>query len=114
MMKKIQEMLVDLYGCRGNLEDAEFLTSMLKRAAEKMGSRIVKIAAHTFSPTGITVVTILCETHMAIHTWPEYDYAALDIFICSEEIKPEEGWEMIKKELKPSNYQISTLERRIV
>ena len=113
-MKKIREMLVDLYGCRGNLDDAEFLVSLLKRAAEKMGSRTVKTATHKFSPTGITVISILCETHMAIHTWPEYDYAALDIFICSEEIDPEVGWETIKQELNPSTYQISKLEQRIV
>jgi S-adenosylmethionine decarboxylase proenzyme len=113
-MKKIREMLVDLYGCRGNLDDAEFLASLLKRAAEKMGSRTVKTAAHKFSPTGITVITILCETHMAIHTWPEYDYAALDIFICSEEIDPEVGWETIRQELNPSTFQMSKLERRIV
>ncbi len=112
-MKQIRELLIDLYGCQGNLDDADFLTDILETAAQKMGSTIIKTTAHNFSPAGTTVIIILAETHMSIHTWPEHKYAALDIFICSEEIDPEIGWQAVKRALKPSSFEIHRLTRRI-
>lgn len=112
-MKEIRELLVDLYGCEGDLDDAQFLTEVLKAAANKMGSKIIETTYHKFSPTGATVIIILAETHMSIHTWPEYRYAALDIFICSEEINPEVGWQAVRERLKPSSFEVHGLTRKI-
>ena len=112
-MRQIRELLVDLYGCEGDLESVEFLTATLKSAAKKMGSTIVKTASHEFSPTGTTVIVILAETHMALHTWPEERYAALDIFICSEEVDPEVGWQAVKDALKPSSFEMDEVTRKI-
>jgi len=112
-LKQIKELLVDLYGCRSDLDNAEFLTDILETAAQKMGSKIIKTVSHKFSPTGITVLIILAETHMSIHTWPEHNYAALDIFICSEEIDPKIGWQAVKDALKPSSFEIHKITRKI-
>jgi S-adenosylmethionine decarboxylase len=112
-MKQIRELLVDLYGCKGDLDNAEFLASVLKAAAQQMKSKIIKVVSHTFSPTGTTVLLILAETHISIHTWPEHDYAALDIFICSQEVDPEVGWQAVRDALKPSSFKIQKLVRRI-
>ncbi len=113
-MKQIRELLVDLYGCKGNLDNAEFLAGILKDAAQKMGSKIIKTTSHKFSPTGTTVIIILAETHISIHTWPEHEYAALDIFICNEKIDPEIGWGVVKDALKPSSFEIHKMTRKIV
>ncbi|UCE95469.1 MAG: adenosylmethionine decarboxylase [Candidatus Bathyarchaeota archaeon] len=112
-LKRINELLVDLYGCQGSLDSVEFLVGILRSAARSMGSKVVKTVSHKFSPTGITVILILAETHISIHTWPEYHYAALDIFICSEEINPKIGWEVVKDALKPSSFNIHEMTRRI-
>jgi len=112
-MKQIREMLVDLHGCKNNLDNLEFLTKVLETAAQKMGSKIIKTISHKFSPTGTTVILILAETHISIHTWPEHKYAALDIFICNEEIDPEIGWQTVKAVLKPSFFEIHKMIRRI-
>jgi len=112
-LKRIHELLVDLYGCKSNLDDAEFLVAVLEEAAQKMGSTVVKTICHKFSPTGSTVILILAETHMSIHTWPEYKYAALDIFVCSEEIDPEVGWRIVRVALKPTSFKTSRLVRKI-
>lgn len=112
-LKQIRELLVDLYGCRADLDNAEFLTDVLEAAAQKMGSKIIKTTYHKFSPTGTTVIVILAETHISIHTWPEHKYAALDIFICSEEIDPEIGWQVVKDALKPSSFEIHKITRKI-
>lgn len=112
-MKQIRELLVDLYGCKGNLDSVEFLTDVLKAAAKKMGSKIIKTTSHKFSPTGTTVIIILAETHISIHTWPEHKYAALDVFICSEDVNPEIGWQAVKDALEPSSFAIHKLTRKI-
>ena len=112
-MKQIRELLVDLYGCKGDLDNAEFLTSVLKAAAQQMKSKIIKVVSHRFSPTGTTVLLILAETHISIHTWPEHDYAALDIFICSQEVDPDVGWQAVRDALKPSSFEVHKLVRRI-
>lgn len=112
-MKQIRELLVDLYGCKGDLDNAEFLMGVLKAAAQQMGSKIIRVVSHRFSPTGVTVILILAETHMSIHTWPEHDYAALDIFICTQEVDPEVGWQAVRGALKPSSFEVHKLVRRI-
>ncbi|UCH31086.1 MAG: adenosylmethionine decarboxylase [Candidatus Bathyarchaeota archaeon] len=113
-MNRIRELLVDLYGCRSDLDNTEFLSTILKTAANKMKSTVIKTISHKFSPTGITVILILAETHISIHTWPEHRYAALDIFICNEEIDPEIGWRIIEKALKPSSFKIHKLTREVI
>jgi S-adenosylmethionine decarboxylase proenzyme len=112
-LKHIRELLVDLYGCKADLDNVEFLTRVLETAAEKMGSRIIKVTSHKFSPTGTTVIIILAETHMSIHTWPEHKYAAVDIFICGEEVDPEVGWWAVKDALQPSSFEVHKLVRKI-
>ena len=112
-MKQVRELLVDLHGCRNNLDNAEFLIDTLTAAANRMGSKVVRTVSHKFSPTGTIVIIILSETHISIHTWPEHNYAALDIFICSERIDPETGWQVVKDALKPSSFEIHRLVRKI-
>lgn len=112
-MKRIRELLVDLYECEGNLDNTKSLIDIMVKAANKMGSTIVKTVQHKFSPTGITVILILAETHLSIHTWPEFNYAALDIFICNEEIDPGEGWNIVRAALKPSSFKMHKLTRKI-
>jgi S-adenosylmethionine decarboxylase len=112
-LRQIRELLVDLYGCNSDLDDPEFLTGVLEDAAKKMGTKIIKTVSHKFSPTGITVILILAETHISIHTWPEHKYAALDIFICSEGINPEKGWQAVKEALVPSSFEIRKFTRKI-
>ncbi len=112
-MKQIRELLIDLHGCKGDLNDTQFLTDVLKAATRRMGSKVIKTISHKFSPTGTTVILILAETHISVHTWPENRYAALDIFICSEEINPEIGWQTVKEALKPSSFEIHRLTRKV-
>jgi S-adenosylmethionine decarboxylase len=78
-----------------------------------MGSKIVKKVTHKFSPTGVTVILILAETHISIHTWPESQYAALDVFICNENVDPEVGWRAVKEFLKPSHFSVHKLKRKV-
>ncbi len=60
----------------------------MKRAAIECGATIVNSVFHTFNPHGVSGVVVIAESHLAIHTWPEYGYAAVDVFTCGDTVDP--------------------------
>jgi len=75
-------LLVDLWGAR-NLNDPAHIDAALRDAAEAAGATILHGHFHHFSPNGgVSGVLVLAESHISIHTWPERDFAAVDIFMC--------------------------------
>jgi S-adenosylmethionine decarboxylase len=67
------------------LDDVEFITSTLLESAEKTKVTVVDYVSRKFEPQGVSVVVIISESHITIHTWPEFKYAALDFYTCGEE-----------------------------
>lgn len=87
-----QHLLVELRKCcPKTLLDIGSIRSNMEVAAELMGATIVKSVFHHFSPWGVSGVVVIQESHLAIHTWPEFGYAALDVFTCGTQIEPEHG-----------------------
>ena len=81
-----QHLLIELYGCDpGMLDDLEHVQQALLRAADMVSASVIQVVAHKFQPHGVTVVVAIAESHISIHTWPEYGYAAVDVFTCSAE-----------------------------
>ena len=75
-------LLVDLWGA-SNLGDPDRIDAALRTAAEAAGATILHSHFHHFSPNGgVSGVLVLAESHISIHTWPERDFAAIDIFMC--------------------------------
>jgi S-adenosylmethionine decarboxylase len=75
-------LLVDLWGAC-NLTDPERIDQALRAAADAAGATILHGHFHHFSPNGgVSGVLVLAESHISIHTWPERDFAAIDIFMC--------------------------------
>ena len=75
-------LLVDLWGAT-NLCDPDHIDRALREAAEAAGATILHGHFHHFSPNGgVSGVLVLAESHISIHTWPERDFAAIDIFMC--------------------------------
>jgi len=110
-MLRIKELLVDMYECRGDLDNEKFLCETLEAAAKHADAKVMQRITQRFSPTGVTVILILAETHISIHTWPEYGYAALDIFICGERKDPDAAWAVIKEALRPKSFKTRKIER---
>ena len=87
-----RHLLVELYGCdRVRLDDEEFLRTHCVAAAEAMGATVVGVHAHRFQPMGVSVVVVLAESHLALHTWPEHGTASLDVFVCSHSTDPRQA-----------------------
>lgn len=72
----------------------------MEEAAKRSGATIVDEVFHLFNPHGVSGVVVIAESHLAIHTWPEYGYAAVDLFTCGEEVDPWQAYEFLKKRFK--------------
>jgi len=76
-------LLVEFTGCDATfLADLDRVTSAMLRAAEASGATVVTHSFHHFSPYGVSGAVIIAESHLAIHTWPEHGFAAVDFFSC--------------------------------
>ena len=96
-----QHVLVDLYDCpAGLLDDVACIESALRAAAGAAGVTVLDAVLHRFSPYGVTGVLVIKESHMAIHTWPEYGFAAVDLFTCGIDNQPHLAVEVLKRELQ--------------
>jgi len=83
-------LLVELRDCNpAILKNLEEVRDALVSAAKEAKATIVDISFHEFNPFGISGMVVIAESHLSIHTWPEYGYAAVDIFTCGDVIKPE-------------------------
>jgi S-adenosylmethionine decarboxylase len=83
-------LLLELRECNSDiLKDLDRVKDALVAAANEAKATVVEVAFHEFSPFGISGMVIIAESHLSIHTWPEYGYAAVDIVTCGELIKPE-------------------------
>jgi S-adenosylmethionine decarboxylase len=81
---------VELKDCNpAILKSLEDVRDALVSAAKEAKATIIDISFHEFSPFGISGMVVIAESHLSIHTWPEYAYAAVDIFTCGDTIKPE-------------------------
>ena len=84
-----RQILVELYGCdRDVLDSEDLIREILLEGVRRSGATIITDTFHTFSPHGVSGVIVIAESHVAIHTWPEHGYAAIDVFTCGESIDP--------------------------
>ncbi len=109
----VKELLIDLYNCKADLNDETALLALVTEASKIAGAHVLQASVHRFSPMGCSVVVILKETHISIHTWPEFGFAALDIFLCGESLDPFVAWNHIKEHLQPKTFELKELPREI-
>lgn len=84
-----KHLLIELYDCEpGTLNDLAAVSSTMVEAAHLVSATIINVAEHKFQPLGVSVVVMIAESHLSIHTWPEHGYAAVDLFTCSETMTP--------------------------
>jgi len=84
-----RHILVEMYECNSSiLNDVQYIEKSMIEGIRKANATIIQSSFHKFSPHGVSGVIVIAESHVAIHTWPEYSYAAVDIFTCGETIDP--------------------------
>ena len=109
-----RHVLAELFGCTfTDLNDVRSVQEAMVSAALEAGAEVREVAFHKFSPQGVSGVVVISESHLAIHTWPELGYAAVDVFTCGDRVDPWEALEHIVKTLEASNYTASEMRRGI-
>jgi S-adenosylmethionine decarboxylase len=107
--------LVELKDCNPEiLKDLEKVRSILVTAAKKAKATVIDLSFREFQPFGISGVVVIAESHLTIHTWPEYNYAAVDIFTCGDHIKTEVAASYIIKQLDSRNPSIVEMKRGLL
>ncbi len=101
----------ELYGCDPVvLSDEERLVEIVKKAAEIGGFTLLDVKAWKIYP-GVSVVGIVLESHISIHTWPEYGFATVDVYTCGDRGDPMAAYMYIVEALKAEKYTIKTSDR---
>jgi S-adenosylmethionine decarboxylase len=82
-------------------------------AAKRAQATIVDVVFHEFNPFGISGVVVIAESHLAIHTWPEYRYAAVDVFSCGDVLQPQVAADYLVEQFGASRASVVELQRGI-
>lgn len=107
-----RHILVEMYDCDPTvLNDHDTIHKEMLRAAEVSGATIVGDVFHKFNPHGVSGAVVIAESHLSIHTWPEYKYAALDLFTCGDNVDPWKGFEHLAKILRAARVSQTELKR---
>lgn len=85
-----RHLILEMWGCcNETINNVDAIKEILTKTTEVIKATLVDVICHRFSPYGVTGVAILAESHISVHTWPEYGYAAADIFICGNTVSPQ-------------------------
>jgi len=110
-----KHLLVELHGCDPDaLKSIDLIREAMVTAAKIANATIIGVSFHEFSPFGISGVVVIAESHLSIHTWPEYRYAAVDIFTCGDQLKPEVAVDFITLRLKSKNVSVVEVRRGLI
>ena len=104
--------IVDLYECPGALlNDEVFIKQALRDAAQQGMATLLHEVSHSFHPQGVTALGLIAESHLAIHTWPEFGYAAVDVFTCGDRASAETACLFLTEALKSGRHSMVNLSR---
>ncbi|NOQ96607.1 MAG: S-adenosylmethionine decarboxylase proenzyme [Calditrichae bacterium] len=96
-----RHILAEFFNCdREILNDSGQVEILMKKAALACGATIVSSVFHTFNPHGVSGVVVIAESHLAIHTWPEYGYAAVDVFTCGNLVDPNTAIQSVQNSVR--------------
>ncbi len=107
-----RHILVEFACCNPDvMNDVTGIEQAMVKAAEDAGATVINSNFHHFSPYGVSGVVVIQESHLAIHTWPEYQYAAVDLFTCGEEVNPWHAFDQLKEVFQSKSYNAMELHR---
>lgn len=109
-----RHILAEIYGCDSEvLNNKEYIEKVMVNSALKAGAEVREVAFHKFNPQGVSGVVIISESHLTIHTWPELEYAAVDVFTCGDKINPWDACNYMTEFLKAKNMTATEVKRGI-
>jgi len=94
------------------LNDEDFIKSALTEAAAVANATLLEVSSRKFEPQGVTALALLAESHISIHTWPEFGYAAIDAFTCGDKTVPKAACDSLRIALKSTHGSMQLLTRQ--
>jgi S-adenosylmethionine decarboxylase len=110
-MKAIgRHIILEMWGCQ-NLDSVEMAERALRDMVDALDVHLLDLKVYPFSPVGVTGVAIVSESHLVIHTWPEYGYAAVDVFTCGAPRDPQAAVAVLRHYFKPERIGVMEINR---
>ena len=107
-----KHLLLELYKCNfDKLNDESFLRCTLNRASKLAKATVLNLISNKFEPQGVTAIALLAESHISIHTWPESNYSAVDIFTCGQNMMPELASQHLIESLMAKEHFLRVIKR---
>ncbi|MBI4338424.1 MAG: adenosylmethionine decarboxylase [Chloroflexi bacterium] len=108
-------LILELRECNPELlNNYSYVRRTLIDAAKAVGATIVGESFHRFQPMGVTGVLAIAESHLCIHTWPEYAYAAVDIFTCGTSFSPRAAADLIIRSFEAKDHSMMEIQRGVL
>ena len=103
-----RHLTIEYYDCNAQvLADVRRMEELFVEAANISGATVLESSFHAFQPQGVSGIVVICESHFAVHAWPEHDYAAVDIFTCGDQIDFEKAANTLREFLGSRSMVIS-------
>lgn len=103
-------LIIDLWEA-SRLDELAHMEAAMREAVKQSGATLLHIHLHHFTPNGgISGVAVLAESHISVHTWPEKNFAAFDVFMCGD-AKPEKAVKVLEKYFAPNNVDVDNFRR---
>lgn len=109
-----KHLYANLYGVKKELlNDEELIRNTVLEAVKASGATLVEVKSWRFGGRkgGVSAIALVTESHIAIHTWVEYEYATVDIYTCGQHTEPWRGFEAVLNILKPRKYRVGYVDR---
>jgi S-adenosylmethionine decarboxylase len=107
-----KHLLLELYRCDcEKLNDESFLRCTINRASKLANATVLNLISNKFEPQGVTAIALLAESHISIHTWPESNYSAVDIFTCGQNMNPELASQYLIESLMAKEHSLRVIKR---
>ena len=112
LVHQSKHLLLELYRCDyEKLNDESFLRCAISKAAKFANAKVLNLISNKFEPQGVTAIALLAESHLSIHTWPESNYSAVDIFTCGNNMNPERASKYLIEVLMAEEHLLRIINR---
>lgn len=110
-----RHILVEYYDCNKEiLNDHKKIDELMVEAATRAKATVVESVFHMFNPYGVSGAVVISESHLTIHTWPEYGYASVDLFTCGDKVNPWIAFDFLEEVLGATKSESTEVSRGMV
>ncbi|MEE9199871.1 MAG: adenosylmethionine decarboxylase [Candidatus Brocadiales bacterium] len=107
-----RHLILEMWDCDSEvIDETREIEKIVRQAAVEAKVTVIEAVCHRFSPSGVTCLAVLAESHISVHTWPKEGYVAADIFTCGRTADPQKAVEYLKRAFKPKDSKTVVLTR---